>query len=120
MKKSQKIFIIANEIGLKNSSHLEHVHMPVRKSRARRLSKYTFGGRIGEVPSSIVLFQSSKYSQISLIRIRVNRTFANSNKIFQSLEDLLTKNVIIRISVSGTFLNWNIFTIPQRVRTGQS
>ena len=56
------------------------------------------------------------YSQLCLIRNCVIRTFANSNKIFMSLENLLTNASIIRISVIRTVCNSKIFTISQRVR----
>ena len=59
------------------------------------------------------------YSQLSLIRIRIIRTFTNSNEIPRSPRNFLTnshgKTCIIRTSIIRTFTNPNTFCwSPQR------
>ena len=89
------------------------------------------------------LYCDASCSQLSLIRTRAIQNFANSNKMFRSLENLLKKTSTIRISVirafadsskifrsvanlltkglcKSNFCNSNIFTMPQRLRIRQS
>ena len=59
-------------------------------------------------------------NEVRLMQTHVLRTFANSNKTFRSLENLLTKKPLVRTHVIRTFRNSNLFTAPQRVRIRQS
>ena len=54
------------------------------------------------------------------MRNHVIRTFANSNSIFRSLEDLLTKTYLYDLNLcNSSFRKSTIFTIPQKVRIKQ-
>ena len=64
-------------------------------------------------------FPNFAYSQLCLIRTRVIRTFANSNKFLRPLENLLTKTSIIRISTIRNFCNSSIFTMLKKIRIKQ-
>ena len=52
------------------------------------------------------------YSQICLIRTRVSQNFANSNKLFRSLENLLTKDLHNSNRCYSNFLRLKHFYDP--------